>query len=171
MMNSIKRALALVLALVICIAAAACMSACNGEQSTEDEGTDIYYIEYKGTKIKLGEAAEGVLKALGDAKSVKELGDCGGLGAQVKYTYDDFDLYTLKSGDKETIDQISFRSDLVSTSKGICIGDGEAKVNEAYGDDFTVSKGVRSYVDGNLVLKISIANGAVDAIEFIRVTG
>ena len=167
----IKRIIAIALMLMLCLSAVACLSACNGDENGESDNGDIYYIEYNGTKIKLGDDAERVLNALGSAKSVKELGDCGGLGAQVKYTYDDFDLYTLKSGDEETVDQISFRSDLVATSKGICIGDSEAKVNEAYGDSFTESKGVRSYASGDLVLKISIANGAVDAIDLIRITG
>lgn len=166
---NIKKIMLAVAAVVCCLLMTASLAACDSGEKQKESG-DIYYITYDGTKIELGAKAEGVLGALGEAKEVKELGDCGGLGAQIKYSYNDFDLYTLKSGDNETVDQITLRSDLVSTSKGICIGDSSDKVIEAYGEPASKSDKELKYVSGELILKFKISGGSVTDIDYIRVT-
>ena len=163
-----KRIITWILALVCCLALEFTFVACNGGEQ-ENKG-DIFYMSYNGTKIELDTKAAGVISALGEANSVKELGDCGGLGAQVKYTYNDIELYTLKSGDEETVDQISFTSDLVSTSKNISLGDSKDKVIEAYGEPTKQSDGDILYTEGDLTLKFKLEGGKVSAIDYIRVT-
>ena len=161
-----KRIVAFVLALTCCVALALVFSACNDNGTS---GDNIFYMEYNGTKIELGANADPVISKLGTAKSIKELGDCGGFGAQIKYTYDDFELYTLKSGDDETVDQISFTSDLVSTSKNISLGDSKDKVIEAYGESQQTDRDIM-YTEGNMTLKFKLDGGKVVAIDYIRST-
>lgn len=169
-MNSITRAFG-IMALACCLILALCLVGCNGgNNNQEDDSEDVFSITYNGTKIKLGDKADKVLSALGDAKDVKELGDCGGLGAQVKYSYNDLDVYTLKSGDSETVDQVTFRSDLVETSKGVCIGDSAEKAIEAHGEPSAKSDKELKYTSGNLVLKFKLDNGNITAIDLIRIT-
>lgn len=164
-----KRALALALALICCLSVAVSFVGCNGGE--KESGKDsIYTVNYNGTDIALGADAKGVLKALGTAKDVKELGDCGGLGAQVKYSYNDLDVYTIKNDKGETVDQITFRNDLVATSKGICIGDSSDKVLSAYGEPTSQSDTEIKYVDGKMVLKFKLEGGNVTDIDLIRVT-
>ena len=162
-----KRIIALVLSILCCFALTIGFNSCK--QKANESG-DVFYMEYKGTKIELGAKADGVISALGEAKSVKELGDCGGLGAQVKYTYSDIELYTLKSADGESVDGISFTSDLVSTSKGISIGDSSDKVTEVYGQPTEQSSGAMIYTEGNMSLKFKLSNGVVSAIDYLRTT-
>lgn len=165
-----KRIITWILALVCCLTLEFTFVACNGGEKAEEKNGDIFYMTYNGTKIALDAKAAGVLSALGEANSVKELGDCGGLGAQVKYTYNDIELYTLKSDDSETVDHISFTSDLVSTSKNISLGDSKDKVIEAYGEPTKQSDSEIRYTEGDLTLKFKLDGGNVSAIDYMRVT-
>lgn len=162
-----KRIIAWVLSILCCFALVIGFNSCQQEAK---ESGDVFYMEYKGTKIELGAKADSIISALGEAKSVKELGDCGGLGAQVKYTYSDIELYTLKSADGETVDGISFTSDLVSTSKGIFIGDSSDKVTEAYGQPTEQSDSSMIYTEGNMSLKFKLDGGVVSAVDYLRST-
>lgn len=157
-----------VICIILCLGLVAAFAACNGEKPEGD--ADIYYMEYNGVRIELGAKADSVLKALGEARSTKELGDCGGLGAQVKYSYTDIDVYTLKTDDGETVDQISFANDIPKTSKNICLGASVDAVIEAYGEPTEKNDGDMRYIDGDMVLKFKTDNGAVKAIEYIRIT-
>lgn len=110
--------------------------ACGGEEdpSNGDNGKTVSYsLTYQGTKIKLGAPADAILNSLGAYQSRTEIGDCGGLGAQVKYVYEDITLYVLEGKDGNTVDQISLNNDLTATDQGICIGDAKSKVTGAYG--------------------------------------
>lgn len=164
-----KKIIASILALICCVTLVFAFNACQEEPQNNNDG--IFYMEYKGTKIELGAKAEGIISALGNAKSIKELGDCGGLGAQIKYTYSDIELYTLKgSNGEETVDQIGFTSDLVSTSKKISLGDSKEKVLEAYGAAQEQSDSNIIYTQGQMTLKFKIKNQKVVSIDYIRTT-
>ena len=162
-----KRIVAFILALGCCVGLALTFCSCNDKGTG---GNDIFYMEYNGTKIELGAKSDSVISKLGTAKSVKELGDCGGFGAQIKYTYSDIELYTLKSNDGETVDQIEFTSDLVSTSKNISLGDSKDKVIEAYGEPQEQNDRDIMYTEGNMTLKFKVDGGKVVAIDYIRST-
>ena len=170
-----KRFLATVLAVLCCVCATFALASCDGGDDSSLEGNnggsssaDIFYIKYGDTKISLGAKAEPILKALGEAKSVKELGDCAGLGAQVKYEYDNFNIYTLKNDDGETIDEIAFTNDISVTPKGICIGDEADKVTDKYGKPSTQSSKAIIYTSGRNNLKFGLSNGYVSSIEYVR---
>ena len=165
-----KKILAAIVCIAICFGCVALLSACNGEKMPEEGKSGIYYIEYNGVRIELGKDAKTVIDALGKPKSEKELGDCGGLGAQIKYSYNDIDVYSLKNDDGETIDQISFTSDIAQTPKGIYIGADATSVTEAYGQPTEKKDGDSRYISGNFVLKFKFEDGIVSAIEYIRIT-
>ncbi len=170
-----KKFLSIVLAILCCISCIVCLAACGDEENeTEGEKGDanIYYVTHDNIKIELGKDASSVLTKLGEAKSVKELGDCGGFGAQVKYTYDNFNVYTLKNDSGETIDQISFTSDIVTTPKNICITSTKDAVIKAYGEPTVQNEKELRYTNegGDMILKFGLEDGAVASIDYIRIS-
>ena len=163
-----KRIIGLVVA-ILCIAGIiGCLAACGEDEPTQDSAKSMFCVTFQGVDIELGAEAKDILEALGDAKSVKELGDCGGFGAQIKYTYDNFDIYTVKNDSGETIDQITITNDLVATSKNIINSSSKDAVINAYGTpDKEDNRSIR-YVQDNLVLKFEIEDNAVSSIIYIR---
>ena len=167
----IKRFLISAIAILCCACMVFAFSACK---KNEDENKDtsnatasgIFYVKYENAKIELGKEANSALSALGEAKSVKELGDCAGIGAQVKYTYDNFDIYTVKSADSEIIDEISFTSDIIKTPKGLCLGDDTAAVTDAYGTPTSQSAKSIIYTQGKSSLIFGLENGYVKSIDY-----
>ncbi len=162
-MKHIIRSAALLLA-VLMLAVGLCACA---EQKTSD-GEESYYISYNGTKIRPGADGEGLIDELGEPKSEKNNGNCGGQGVQMKYVYSSFDLYMLESKDGDlTVDQISLKDDLLETPEGICIGSSEEDVTNAYGKpDKTTSETV-IYYSGRQELIFGIDDGLVDSIDII----
>ncbi len=128
-----KKLLSLALACVCCLGCVLMLASCDNQP--ENVESDIYYFEYKNTKLELGADAKGVLEALGDTKyEPMSVADCANGGVQWKYVYDDFTLTTVKNGDKETIDSIEFTNDIPETSKGICLGASSDKIIQSYGE-------------------------------------
>ncbi len=165
-----KKIICVILAILCCVVCIGALAACGDETDEPDDDSDIYYIEYEGTKIKLCDKADGVLDALGTPKSVDELGDCGGFGSQVKYKYDNFNIYTLKNDKGETIDQISFTSDLVATSKGICLYASADEVLKKYGEPTKQDDTEMRYQKDNLLLKFELENGIVTEIDYFNIS-
>lgn len=176
-MKNLKRILCAMLALAcVCV-----MAACKDKaDETDTDGTKAgsskeeavsYYFEYDGTKVELGAEADGIIKALGEYKDKKEIGDCGGLGAQVKYSYASFDVYVLESKtDGNVIDQITFRDDIVQTPEGVCIGMSVSDAKAKLGTPTDSSDTALEYMKGNKLLKIGIADGNVTAIDYMTVS-
>lgn len=160
---------------VICLAASlvACDTgkgtAGNSETSSEKSGGVSYYVSFNGTKITLGGAADQIISALGEPQSKSELGNCGGLGSQVKYTYSSVYVYVLETESGNTVDQIELRDDLVSTPEGVCIGMSKSEVIAKCGEATSESSGSLVYTSGKLNLVIGFdANGTVNKIAYIR---
>ncbi len=165
-----KSLLALVLLIFVTLGAVACADGSEGNENGNGADSSIYYIEYNGIKIELGAEADAVLSALGEANSKKEIGDCGGLGAQVRYDYSSFILYVLESNDGNVIDQITLINDLTQTAKGICIGSEEAAVHAAYGEPQSADGNRLKYIDGKKQLVFEIENEKVKGIDLMCVT-
>ena len=163
-----RKASLMIFALITCFACVFSLASCDkGEQN---ELGDIFYTTFNGVKIELGADAQPIITALGKPSETKQLGDCGGFGAQVKYVYDEFEIFTLKNDKGETIDGISFINDIPSTSKGICIGDKSSKVIEEYGEPTQKSDKEIRYQKDNLILKIKLADGEITEIHYLRIT-
>ena len=167
---NIKRILCLILALATLTLLASTFVACDGaEDNSEGGSSNPFYVNYKDVKIELDKKAEGVIDKLGEPKYSDNLGDCGGIGVQMKYTYADITVNTLKEKDGEVIHKIGFLNDLVSTPKGITIGSSEADVREAYGNPTSEENGKLTYKSGDLELEFSIKDGSVSAVNYRRI--
>lgn len=171
-MKKLMRAFALTIALICSISLfAACTTESNEDKDNGKSEAIEFYITYEGTKIELDKNADSVLDALGEAKSVTSLGDCGGIGTQTRYTYADFELYTVKNDEGEKIDQISLKNDVLETPKGICTGDSSEDVIKAYGEPTEKTESKITYEKGSLFIKFGLNDdGTVKSIDFIRLT-
>lgn len=166
----IKRILCIVLALVCITMLASSLVACDsGSEESKGGSNSPFYVNYKDTKIELDKKAEGVLDKLGEPKYSDNLGDCGGIGVQMKYTYDDITVNTLKENDGEVIHKIGFLNDLVSTPKGITIGSSAEDVRAAYGTPTSDENGKLTYKSGDLELEFTVKNGSVSAVNYRRI--
>ena len=166
-MKSFMKILCAILAL-LCIGSV--IVACDNSTDKDVSASGgTFGIVYKDITIKLDEKAESILSKLGEPKYTDNLGDCGGIGVQTKYTYDDIAVNTLKEKDGEKIHKIALLNDLVSTSKGISIGDDEASVKEAYGTPSAEANGKLTYKSGNLELEFTLKDGNVTAINYRRI--
>ena len=173
-MKGLKRILCALLAALCALSLAACGdSGKTADTESKDSKTDkaSYYFEYDGTKVALGADADGIIEALGEYKDKKEIGDCGGLGAQVKYSYASFDVYVLESKtDGNIIDQITFRDDIVETPEGVCIGMSVSDAKAKLGEPTDSTDSSLEYLDGNKLLKLGISDGKISGIDYMTVS-
>ncbi len=161
-----KKIIALILAAICCLGTAALLTACNGnDKKGEDVGVFCFVAD--GTEIELGKDASKVIKKLGSAKEIKSNGNCGGLGEQIKYTYNGFNLYTLKSNSgEEIVDQIDFTNDIIETPKGVRIGTSESDLLKAYGNPSKKTDDDIIYTSGSKYLKFEMEKGVVAEITY-----
>ena len=125
-------------ALLLCMVALA-MGACTAKKSNEDT---VFAVSYDDVVIELGASAEDVLDALGSANSEDEVFDCGAGNSRIRYRYDSFTLYVMKSDGEQVIDQIELKDDLIQTTRKIALGSSEAEVRDAYGNPTKAENGI-----------------------------
>ncbi|MBO7310167.1 MAG: hypothetical protein J6U86_02095 [Clostridia bacterium] len=152
---------------------------CNKQEEAEDtqkqantaDDSVSYYVEYNGVRIELGASADEIINALGEYKDKREIGDCGGLGSQVKYSYSSFEVYVLESkANGNVIDQITFRDDLLSTPEGVYIGMSVADAKAKLGEPTASKDASIEYVDGSKLLMLGIKDGVVSEIDYMTIT-
>ncbi len=170
-MNNLKRIIGLLLVLL----SAVLVVACNKEDTSDTENTAkngvAFYVEYNDTRITMGAEADSIIEKLGEAQDRREIGDCGGLGAQVKYSYPSLEIYVLESKTEgNIIDQITFRDDLVSTPEGVYIGMSADEATEKLGESTAKTDKSMEYEKNGFVLKLGIDNGSITEIDYITVT-
>ena len=174
-----KRFLALLICLILVFALVACdskKSSGNGGADRDDGGaadgtakkTEVsFYVTYNSVKIELGADAKAVVAALGTPKSSAPMGNCGGQGTLTKYVYNSIELYTLATGNTETVDGITFLDDAVKCPEGVGVGSTAADVQKACGSGFTKkSDSGITYVSGNKSLIFTLKDGTVSGVEY-----
>ena len=161
-----KKILCFVIALVCALGLASCK-----DKASETDSAVAFYVEYNGAKIELGAQADKIIERLGEPQSVREIGDCGGLGAQVKYSYPSLYVYVLESNTKgNVIDQITFRDDVVITPEGVYIGMSAEDAKQKLGEPTAQSDTSLEYVKGSFILRLVIKNSAVEQIDYMTDT-
>lgn len=159
---------------VIAVLSLLTFTACNDEtpENTEQETTDgvAYYVEYRGQKITMGAKADSIISGLGEYQDKKAIGDCGGLGAQVKYSYPSVDVYVLESkANGNVIDEISFKDDAITTPEGVYIGMSVAEAKEKLGAPTNESNTAIEYAGAKFVLVLTVVDGKVNKIDYLNV--
>lgn len=169
-----KKFLALLLCLLMAFAFVACEDK-KKEEPDDDKGGSSgekssinYYVEYKGTKISLGADAESVLTALGTPTSSDDLGDCGGVGTQTKYTYSDsVIIYVVDRGSKKVIDGVTLGSDVILNPEKVGVGSTKDEVVGACGKGYSKLTDTQiTYSSGHKSVIFSLRDGAVVKLEY-----
>ncbi|MBQ9783687.1 MAG: hypothetical protein IJW44_04110 [Clostridia bacterium] len=165
-MKSMKGILAGILALVLAL----CVGLVGCAEKQQEEKESAFAVVSDGVSVELGADAKEVLNALGESQAQQEVFDCGAGNSRMYYRYGSLDLYTMKTGEGETVDQIDLKDDLATTSRGICIGDTLAKVKEAYGNPSAEEEGQLTYSKDGKHLVFRVSDGTVTGISLIRKT-
>lgn len=157
-----------VLLFAVILGMVACSDPTNkptGEENAKN-AESIFAVEYRDTVVELGANAKRVLDSLGAPKSQQFVASCGeGAGDQWMYDYGSVIVYTVKDGNKETIDGVVLRDDSAQTVDGISIGSSEADMEKAYGSP--VENGQkRRYTKNDLTLEFQVdENEKIIALE------
>lgn len=157
-MKKIKLISAILIATMLVFALVACKDGKNEDPSL--------YVEYNGVKIVMGVEADEIIEDLGEPIDRTEMGDCGGLGAQVRYSYPSLDVYVLESKNGNTIDEISFRDDIVTTPEGVYIGMDVKSAKAALGEPESEDDRQLEYTRGDFSLIVTYTDGLVDGIYY-----
>lgn len=127
-----------------------------------------YSFTYEKQQVKLGEDADDALKKLGKANSDRILTNCADdSGVDKVYTYDAFDLYTTKSGNKEIVNEITLKTSGAATEEGLKVGDTPSQVKKIYSSAkgsmglYTVSLG-----NTNLIIDCGLKDDKVVSITY-----
>ena len=158
-MKKIKSIFAILVVALLALTATACKDGKKGEESS-------LYVEYNGIKIVMGAEADEIIESLGEPIDRTEMGDCGGLGAQVRYSYPSLDVYVLETNSGNTIDEISFRDDIVTTPDGVYIGMDIKSAKAMLGEPESEDDRQLEYTRGDFSLIVTYTDGLVDGIYY-----
>lgn len=124
---------------------------------------------HNGVTMTIHADAAAALAALGEPKSFTEETSCAFEGLDKTYYYGGFYLETYPQGDKDLISSIWFADDSVATAEGVCIGDDQAKVEEAYGAEAYNGSNAYEVVKGASKLTVLLADGAVSSVQYTAI--
>ena len=167
-----KKLIAILMAvtMVLCLAACGTDEAAKNPSTPADNGNnpvqDSFVFTFNGTDIALHAPAAAIVAALGEPMNYSESTSCAFDGLDKTYEYSNFAFTTYPIGDKDYINSIWFKNDLVTNDKGITIRSPKAAVEAAYGAD--AYNGVNAYTitKGHGKLEITIDGETVTGILY-----
>lgn len=150
-----KRALSLLLVVMMTLSLAAELVGCGSDKAENDKkeekkdttsesqsadtgaltAEDLVF-SYNGVTVELNGDADAAVAQLGEAKDVSSQLSCHGEGDDKTYTYDGFVLNTYPLDGKDRVLEIVVNAPGIATSKGIEVGAAVADVTAAYGSDY-----------------------------------
>jgi hypothetical protein len=169
-----KRFIALSLVLLTLLALCACGADTNETQPSttapNQTATDTpmgYPMTYNNVTFGIGMKADGVLDALGEAKSRVVSASCAFGGNDIVYDYQSVKISANDENGYEMIYCIELVDDMAQTQKGIKIGSTKDAVIAAYGDA-TKTVGVNLlYEKDGMELRFLLKNDKVTSIQYI----
>ena len=180
-----KKLIAMMLALVMVLALAACggddsaaddmvitRDPQNNVDAPEQEATDAaadetkkaYVFEADGVKLVPGAAFDP--SVLPEASAVTEVPSCAIEGTDNVYNYDTFEITAYDDGTGEVIYSIYFIDPNLTTPEGLALGDDVARMEELYGTDYTQEGTAYIYTAEGTMLNIIVQNDTVNSIEY-----
>lgn len=165
-------ALALVLALMMC----ACGDDTKTTEPADSTGSAVtnipttpkgYTFTYNGVQFGVDIAVDDVLTKLGQPKDQYTSESCAFGGQDTVYYYPSIQISTNDENGYERIYSIYLEDDLVSTEKGICVGDSADSVKSAYGEpDANSTDANLIYAKDGMTLSFTIQDGVVSSILY-----
>ena len=167
-----KKIFALILALTMVLA----LAACGGETAPEptapaanapgkpDASSWKYTVQ--GVDIQLHADAGPVLEALGEPVSYTEEASCAFTGLDKTYNYGGFFLNTYPIGEKDYIYSVCLMDDSSTTPEGIYIGASQAEVEAAYGTEGFNGSNAYILTGTTSPLTNILTDGVVSSIQY-----
>lgn len=122
------------------------------------------------TEISVNGEAAPVLADLGKADNFYEAENCNYQGKEKIYVYKDVEISVYPMDGVDCISSVYLKTDAAQTAEGISIGSDTAAMEEAYGEDYTESKGVYAYqYDGFTLTFYTNRQGIINGIEYTSV--
>lgn len=166
--------------LMIALAAMLVLSlcACGGDPQTTDPAEttgDVtpstkpvgYTFTYNGYQFGVDMAVDGVLAKLGTPNDQYTSASCAFGGADTVYYYSSIQISANDEQGYNRIYSIYLEDDLVSTEKGICIGNTAEQVKTAYGEPDAIStENCLIYAKDGMKLKFNLNGDKVSSILY-----
>lgn len=160
-----KKLIALMLAVLMLCALAACNNNSNPTTPTGTPPAEGFAFTYQGVKLVPGVEFDDA--SLPVAESF-ENPNCAGEGKFITYQHDAMELTVNVNGGKTVIYSIYLTDANTPTAEGLYLGDDAARVTEVYGDGAITEDGsLLTYVKGNTHLVILLENEVVTSIEYL----
>ena len=167
-----KKIFALILALTMVLA----LAACGGDTAPETTApaakapmapdASSWKYTVRGVDILMHAEAGPILEALGEPVSYTEEASCAFTGLDKTYNYGGFFLNTYPIGDADYIYGVCLMDDSSTTPEGIYIGATQAEVEAAYGAEGF--NGTNAYIlkSTTTTLTIILDDGLVSSIQY-----
>lgn len=136
----------------------------TGAASTTPKG---YLFTYNNVQFGVDMTIESVLTKLGEPKDKYTSASCAFGGNDTIYYYPSIQISTNDEYGYDRIYSIYLEDDLVSTEKGICVGNTSEQVKAAYGEPGANSADtVLIYEKDGMALSFNLENGVVTSIRY-----
>lgn len=179
MRHVMKKRMALLLALVLCVGLLAGCGGKDGGQNGnggagsqsqsgggEASGQEVFVFTSNGVDIKMNAEADPIVEALGDPISTFDAPSCAFQGTDWIYTYDGFQINTYPLNDVNYVSSVVLTSDAVATPEGLEIGGTKDDMIAAYGEDFAEEYDLCTYTRGDSKLAVLFEDGYITSIEY-----
>ena len=170
-----KKIFALILALTMVLALAACGGETAPETTAPVSGGEVapvtpdassWKYTVRGVDILMHAPAASVLEALGEPVSYTEEASCAFSGLDKTYYYGGFYLQTYPMGDSDYVFSLWLVDDSSTTPEGIYIGASQAEVEAAYGTEGFNGSNAYVMTGTTSTLTIILDGGVVTSIQY-----
>lgn len=169
-----KKFLMIALAAVLVLGLCACGEDTNTTDPAETTGNVTpsskpvgYTFTYNGCQFGVDMAVDAVLTKLGEPKDQYTSASCAFNGQDTIYYYSSIQISANDEQGYNRIYSIYLEDDLVSTEKGICIGNTAEQVKSAYGEpDASSTDSCLVYAKDGMKLKFNLNGDTVSSILY-----
>lgn len=170
-----KKLIALILALTMVLALAACggekpaettAPVSGGEMTPMTPDASSWKYTVRGVDILMHAEAAPILEALGEPVSYTEEASCAFTGLDKTYYYGGFYLQTYPIGEKDYVYAAWLVDDSSTTPEGVYIGATQAEVEAAYGADGFNGSNAYTMAGTTSTLTIILTDGVVSSIQY-----
>ncbi|MBQ7415979.1 MAG: hypothetical protein IJW14_02955 [Oscillospiraceae bacterium] len=139
----------------------------SGNTNTPSTTPVGYTFTYNGYQFGVGMSVDAVLSKLGTPRDQYTSNSCAFGGEDTVYYYSSIQISTNDEEGYEKIYSIYLEDDLVTTEKGICIGNTADQVKAAYGEpDAASSDSCLIYAKDGMKLRFNMNGDKVSSITY-----
>lgn len=145
-----------------------CSNKSRPEETTTKEvkPKETYSFKVDNGNISVNMSLENMLKLSGEYKNYIEIPSCLYNGYDMIYVYNGYEVTINEVKGQKYVTKIVIIDDTVTTTEGLAIGDAYRKIEELYGNNYELDKGIYKYFDSKTYLCIGVSAEEVVSIEY-----